>query len=359
MIAYALLLAFVLLCAIMLKGRIIKRKTFVYICVLVMAIVVGFRAPSVGEDTKSYLDLAESVDNMSFSDILATFPRSIYSTTAWGYANKVETFFLLFAKITMVLFGSSQMLLVIMAFSTFILFGKFILDNTTNVVMAVLILLCESIFMQSFNLGRQLFFVLISIQSYKYIKSREYKPAILIILFSSLFHLTSLLYALIVPIFIFDKKRYKVAYSFFASLFIISVIPFYNLIFSSVSTYYAAYFLNGSFNFAISGTFILWCAILVLIFFSHFTNKIEPEEYNLIAVYFIYLALSIIGFIFPFLDRISMDFRLFIILLIPSLVAHFKRKDKRILNTVFIVLLFASYFAYANTVSRYYLMFFS
>ena len=85
--------------------------------------------------------------------------QTTYSTTAWGYANKVETFFLLFAKITMVLFGSSQMLLIIMALSTFVLFGKFILDNTTNVVMAILILLCESIFMQSFNLGRQLFSV--------------------------------------------------------------------------------------------------------------------------------------------------------------------------------------------------------
>ena len=184
---YIYILNFILICIMGVLCVYCKKnyKLFIIFSFLIMALTVGFRGAFVGEDTKMYLNVALASENMSFGEIISGFPKSTWSLDIHGYPNKIETIYLLYNKIIMILTGHPQLVLIITALITSWGFGKFIYDNSKDVFLSTYVFLCEVFFMSLFNLMRQMLAISIGINSYTHFKRGEYKKG-LVLIFSAI-----------------------------------------------------------------------------------------------------------------------------------------------------------------------------
>jgi len=139
MTIYIVELLILLLLGVLLYGKIIKNKTFVILAFTMMALVLGLRAPSVGEDTQHFIDIFNYARNVSWKKVFTSGTDVVYAIV-YGVDLKVETGYLILNKIVGIFTDDGQWLIFIVAILTCGLFGKFILDN------------CEDVFLRHISL---------------------------------------------------------------------------------------------------------------------------------------------------------------------------------------------------------------
>lgn len=136
---YIFILIYVLFFIFIYIYKIIPKEIFFLFIWIALSLVLGLRAASVGEDTLSYLRMAESVRTISWQQIFSIFPRGKYFS---NYSGSVEIGFALLAKIVITLFKHNQSFLIVISAITIYFFLSFINKNTTgrkNIAFAVFI----------------------------------------------------------------------------------------------------------------------------------------------------------------------------------------------------------------------------
>ena len=329
-------------------------KIFLFLSFLIMALVLGFRGNNVGEDTQMYLSIANATEGLSFMDILSEFPESTWSVDIHGYHNKVETFYLLFNKLIIILTGEAQWILIITALISCFGFAKFIYDNSSDIFISTYVFLCESIFMNAFNITRQTLAMSIAINSYTCIKNKEYIKALFLILIASLFHKSALIYLFLFLIFIMNNKGISSKYILIGCIVITQSIPILYKIVMKFSPYYASYFQDGFWKASANGIIILWIFEWCMLAYMCFKGIKNIDEYMIVACTSIYLSIEIIALKYTGISRIALYFKPFILLLFTMFKKYFKKKDRFIYIIFIFTILAILYFKSAGSTSRIY-----
>ena len=356
------------LCTVLTAGFSYKYKLkpsyFMWITFIGMTILLGLRGISVGEDTQMYIAIAESAAKLSWKDILASFPTTEWRFISYGnfggYSEKIETLFMIYNKIIMLLFRNPQMVLVITAIITNILMMNFIVDNVKNtqdIYMATYIYMCDSFFMNSFNAMRQIFAISIGVQSIKKLKEKKYKQAIIIVLIATCIHQSAILVLVLDYLFMMRNKRSRYKYFLAGILIFPVVLPMIVKIIGRISYKYASYLQLSFWKSQIQGTIFLWIFIVIGIFIIVISKKSDDYDWWLVYLATLYIGIELIGIRLTMLTRLAMYFRVGLILLFPMATKYFKKNSAYLYKMAIYMLMTISYFSYAHSPARLYTFF--
>ena len=365
MIIYFVLLAIIAILLALNYKKVISKKTALLSCVLLMAIIVGLRSSTVGGDTSAYLRCYQLSSKITYKDIFSSFPYASYYEYDYGYSEKIETVFLLYSKILMSIFKSEYAVQFITALLTFVLFGLFIKNNSDNYRLPILILLCEYVFFYSFNGVRQFLSIAIALQAIKYLRKRTsiFKP-IIIVAFASLFHISTLFFFLLFPLFIFKRGKNSLIFSVILAFSVaVLYIPFMKVLSSFLPFFnrYNSYIGMSLWGYSLGGTTLMWLFVLVL-FFLNFINKgsLKKQDYVFMSIYLLYLVFELLTISQTIFSRLVSDLRVFNILIIPYLMSNVSKSSKYglLYKFVLMILLLGQFYSYASLESRMYSFFF-
>ncbi|WP_394897536.1 EpsG family protein [Clostridium perfringens] len=353
MLIYILLLIYIFFIGYIFRIKIKNRKYFLVLAFLVMALIVGFRSASVGEDTLMYIDVAKASKHLSWNEILLGFPKSTWSINEYGFSNKIDTLFLLLNKLIMTIFNQPHMVIIICSIFINALFAKFIYDNTDSVFLATIVYLCDSIFMMSFNGMRQCLAISLAIQSHKKFKEKQILKGVLWIISGGLIHQSALIYLLFIPFWFIKNKRKSLKYIFILAITLPNIITFIEKLVLIFSPYYASYLNTSFWSVSLGGTLLLWLFIIIIIIYLLLIKFNNDELYILIYYLLFYLSFEIIGMKFTTISRVALFFRTYLILFIPLSGKYMNKNKIYFYFTVFILFIF-EFISYASSQSRIY-----
>ena len=339
----------------------LSRQVFLFLSLSAMALIVGLRGTTVGEDTSMYLGLYEKAAAVQWSDIFHNFfSRTVFEIYSYGYQDTVESSFLALCKICNIILKDGHLFLLFISALTYILFGKFIYDNTDHVVFATLVLLCESVFMSSFNGIRQLLSIAIALQSYKYIRQKDYIHTIAWVIPAYLIHNSSIIALLLIPIeLIKDKHETKwFKYITISSVFLpFAIITLSNTIIRFFPRY-RLYFIINYWENSVGGAVILLAIEALLIVYLYYKKFPVSDSFKLSCFVLIYISLEITGYQITMFSRLASLFRSFLILFFPCAIQVFKGKNRWAIRGIILIALFFMYYSFASSPSRLYSLYF-
>lgn len=353
---YIILFISILLYGLLFLKLFNKKETFLFVSFLSMSLVLGFRDVSVGEDTLHFMDIFNSCPYIEWKTILSS------TDTVWanvyGVELSVESGYLLINKIIYCFTHNFQWVLIIISALTCFNIANFIYQNSRNVFISTYIFLCESLYMQSFNLMRQMLALSIGINSYTCLKKREYKKALLLLLISFLIHKSSIILLLLIPICMVNNYKRAIKYILFGSVITAGIFPIIIELVSNFIPRYASYFGTNYWQTSIGGTVILWILQIIVCIYMYTKGIKDKNTFIAIVCTAIYLSMEIVGIKISAFSRISLYFRSFVILLLPEFFRYLSKRFRRIWCIVFLVILAIAFFRYAGIESRIYSFFF-
>lgn len=316
------------------EGQPKRKKLFFLISSILLIAILGFRGKYVGEDTITYIKIANSVEWLSWKEILSQFPRSSYGRIVYAdgsyYTETMETGYLILNKIVMQIFHNPLYVQLLVATIICIGFMKFIYDNSENVFLSVWVFLCESLYISSFNGQRQLLAMAISIQAYTYVKNEKYMKACIYILIGALFHASALIYFLLLLISMIKKYKTGIKVSIVAMGVATVSLSAIAQIVSYIFPRYASYFHNSYWRGSVGGTVLVW-AIEIFIFIVIYRSEISNyQDYVCLAILPLYLGMEIIGIQLTAIGRVALYFRAFMILLFPGFLKYLKNRELKL-----------------------------
>lgn len=340
------------ICLYILKNK----KAFLSFAFFVMSFILGARANSVGEDTQHFIDIFNISKNFSIIDIVKSGTETVYEV-GYNYELKIENGYFLINKLISTFTNNAQYLLFIIAILTCFLFAKFIYDNTDNVFIATQIFLCESIYMSSFNLMRQMLAIAIGIHSYTLLKNNRYMKAFFIILCAMMFHKSAVV--LFIFYLLFLIKDYKKLIKYLILGIFVFIICFQNFvdIFCGIFPKYTNYFYNNYYNLSANGQLILYLFEIAICFFIYIKGIKEKEVGIQVSLIILYLFFEFLGFKIVAFSRIALYFRGFLILLFPNFLSYLKRNMYMFYIFVVLILITLLFLSYAKSDARIYQIF--
>lgn len=358
MIIHIIELLFVAFMSLLYKAKIINRKTFIRISFFSMAFVVGSRAPSVGEDTQHFISVFNISKTIPWKTCLTSGFDVVFSNVY--SARKIEAGYLLLNKIVAEISSNEQLILYAVAAGTFIFFGKFIYDNYRNPVIPTFYILCESLYMNSFSLMRQILAIAIVVQAYTLINKKQKIRAVLFAIFAFMIHKSVLVMFLI---FYYERVKKKKTLIKITSVFTILIVLFYNQIVKIIIfavPRYATYFNDTIYDSSLglgAFVFIAFEIIISILLFRKRNLEAENDVYESISIMIPYLALEIIGLRLALFSRAAMVYKPLIARIYIDGQFAFSKKSRNIYITIIFVLFVLMYLSYAGSPARYYTFF--
>ncbi|MBF0601918.1 EpsG family protein [Limosilactobacillus oris] len=364
MLIYIILLMAIFVYALLLRVKPESkslRKLFLFLSFGSCALVLGLRAYFVGEDTASYITIFNFTKSIPLCDILTNPSIKIPYFVDYNSSASVESGFLLWCKFIQILSNNPQVFLFLTASLTCFLFAKFIYDNCEeNVFFPTIVFLCESIFMNSFNIARQMLACAIAIQAYSLLKNNKYWKAILIILIAFAVHHTAIITIILIPLFWFFNNHKRNYFNYIA--IIISLVPIIlaempNLV-GSIFSGYSSYYVNrGSQNLIGLGTIVFIVIELVGIIYMHH-NEFKIDGSSRISLLIILsIAFELAGLKVAMFLRMALYFRAYLLLFFNKLFKTINPRYRFIFQLCILFLLILFYLSYANTPARKYSFF--
>lgn len=363
MTVYILELVFVLIMGMLLYCKKISKKNFLTVTFILFALVLGLRGSQVGEDTAHYIDVFEGCNAISWRAVFTSGTEVIYESTG-GIDRFMETGYIALNKLIRLFTGNAQWLIFIVACITCYLMAKFIYDNCTDMFFATYIYLCESLYMQSFNLMRQMLALAIGLQAYTVLKKhddlRGYMKAIMYIVVACLFHKSAIVLLALIPLWMIKNMQRALKYVIAGSVAFSFSMPILSRMISIFIPRYSSYLTTNYWESNIGGTAVLWLIEIIMCFFIYY-ERIQEDKQTFITVSStaIYIALELVGLQIVIFTRITLYFRSFLLFLFPYFTKHFRpRSDLRIVYKLGMMLLLSILFmSYASTPVRMYQFF--
>lgn len=369
---YALILGlFLILSLLTFKTR--KRisiNAYVFLLFGFMSLIAGLRGISVGEDTTAYWNIAKASRNAGVYDIIKNFPYSTWNVISYGvygsYNEKIETIYFLLNKIAVTIFGTPQAWLMCCAIATQFLMAKFILENTDNngdVFWGTLVYLCESSFFSQLNIMRQMLAIAIALQSVKHLKNRCFAKAIFWILFAGTIHVSSLIYIILIPLFLLSHNKKLPFFILIVSALLPSALPIFSTILPMIGMgRYSAYLQVNYWQSSIGGTVIVWILIAVLIGIMLKDKTRAPFDSILVSIMMIYISVEVTAISFTAIGRLAEYFRVFEILFFPTGLKYMSKQSQKVqfcIKSALVLLMLMSFYSYASNPARAYVNCFS
>lgn len=317
----------------------IKRKRFQTIAsAFGLWIVLALRSPLCGIDL--YNDGADTVSYYyAFSGVQT---RSLVELLDGEFAARcgMERAWIIYNKLVSACFSSFQFFLALTALIQIVLISKVIYRLSSHVTLSFMVFFALGIYLACFSTLRQTFAVSWTAYSFLYLIERRYVPFILLVVFSSFFHLSSLVFLLILPLMRMDfsfRKGIIALCGLFVLLPFLAVILNYLSLFLFAGNKYSAE--------ADGGGAVTMFFVYVTLFLISYLIKEESHIINILRiVIFMAVVGQSLGYISSgHLTRIAYYFSLYFMILIPYIldsIVHPQLKRVSILVSTFLLFAF-------------------
>lgn len=346
--------------------RVKYKQNYIYLIIFfsILALVIGLRGIEVGEDTASYINIAKVSSQMEWKQVFQSFPQVSWSRIdygMYGYTDlNVETMFLAFTKLIMQFFGNAQIVLLVISIVTCFFFARFIQHNTNNkeeIYIACFIFLCESMFMNCFNGIRQMLALSIGIQSFYWIKNKEYKKSVIWIMMATLLHLSAMVYLLLIPLHMIKSKKKHTGTIILICGISSALLIIFSVVIGAVFPVYAAYFTQNYWNVSLGGTTLIWILIIYQIIRVYKNEDANDNDYFLPYIMIVYITFEIISLRISIFSRFALYFRVFVLLFFAKEYVFVKFRYRKLFLTILFTLLIIAYLSYASSGTRIYSFF--
>ena len=304
------------------KNSAFSKKAYLFFVFVPLIFIAGFRAPSVGTDTASYIQHFRLISGTPWK-ALAQYNMD------FGYAvlNKAVSCFT----------DNPQILLILLSIITLSGFAIFIYKNSSNVCISTFLFIALYQYCTFFNTMRQYTAVMFICNAYYYLKNRKYSVFILLVCLAALFHMSALIF---LPVAFFSiikpRKIWLGALAVVGCGLIISFKPLLDLffrIFPQYAWYQSAQgYLEPK---GIDENIIIWVvqAILVFLSISLISRKSElslrehevKELYLLSAILIISIILNLLTVQVLIAHRLNFYFYIFMIIALPKMIQYWGR----------------------------------
>ena len=358
----------VLLIAILLYGMLLRlnpknknmKLLFLFLAFSSCTIVLGLRRFNVGEDTGEYMRIFS--ETIPLKTIL-TAPgfKLPYFTDQYGYSSSVESGFLLWCKFVHIFSNNPQVFIFLTAGLTCFLFAKFIYDNCKNdVFFPTMVFLCESSFMLSASLIREMLACSVALQAYSLLTQKKVCRATIILLIAYSIHNSAIVTLLWIPILLF-KPKHKTS-SFSLAMIGAVLLPFIAIsmqnvvtkLFPDYSLYYTKNYYQNSFG---VGTILLLTYEVIIILYMFRKRFIINNSDKISLMVLIYIAFEITGIKIVMMSRIAIYFRAYLILFFNKFFNGLSNNYKLLFKSFTLLLLILFYLSFAGNSSRIYSFF--
>lgn len=307
-----------------------KRHSYIWmnLCGILMAFVLGLRGIMVGKDTVRYYEsFVHALDRNAFSD--STIEQG------WRIINKVLRYFI----------QSPEFFIFIISATTvfFILNKIWKCRNSINIFVALLFYVGIYYF-QALNLMRMYFAMSILFFFFNYLLEKRYMRYVVIVLLTSLIHLSSLVMLMVVGLLYLYQRSKSQAIIVYA-LAMASAIPL-SLVFGDyiVIARYTDYASNNESSRQV-GIMLLfdYLPCFVMIYYA-IKNKLSNQWTDLLVVF------TLVAFLMRFWSyfitaagRLSAHFAILYVILIPYFVNHIRLYHRRVYPiTLLLLVIFAA-----------------
>lgn len=359
----------ILLIAVFAYGLLLKidnnskriRILFLFLSFFSFTLILGLRGINVGEDTPTYINIFNSCQDIPFSNLLAIHSLKVPYYTYQGYTYTIEVGFFIWCKLISLISGNAQFFLFCTAGITCFLFAKFIYDNCkSDVFYPTLIFLCESSFMLSFNLVRQMMACAIAVQAYKMLTNNKVFKPLIILSVAFLIHNTAIVTFILMLLLFFnghDKKHvFNLASMLAIFLPILTIISQGTIakLFPTYSLYYTNNYYQSSFGI---GSLLLIVIELSGIIYMYIKKFKVSETAGLSFLILVNIAFQIVGLKIVMLSRMAIYFRVYLMLFYNKLSDSMPQIYRKLFKGVLIIVLILFYLSFAHVDSRSYSFF--
>lgn len=312
----------------------LKRKTFLRISFLLLALVAGVRNNTVGIDTFQYYKNFKVISNLSFLE---------FGSMRYEYG------FSLVCKLLSYISSNPQILILVTSIFTNFCVMRFLYLNSKNVAFSVYTYILLNYYFSYMNIMRQAIAIAIILLFFEYLKKDEKAKFIIGVILASLFHFS----AIVCLSFLFlEKIKYKKSYKYiivpvFLILFIFGRDLF--LVIAQNSERFSIYI--GS-EFDVSnyfGALINFVVSILILFFGIYINRfdkesIEKNENNkewmlYFKLMICYAAFTLLEMRVSIFNRITPYFSVYTLIWIPNNLLKIKKAKDRFF-TSFLIFVF-------------------
>jgi hypothetical protein len=320
MIVYYFIVGIILFNQFLMYGKkVISKKIYCTMLGFCLFLVASLRKYTVGNDSSSYMYAFYRADSTSWENI--------------KFVGK-DPFFSYFMKIIGIFTNDHQIFFGVVAAIFSISISVFIYKYSEYPGISYLVLLSFEFFQFSMTGLRQILAISILLFSFPYLKNGKIIKYILLVGFSSLFHITALIFTILYPL-------RKLKFSFFSGIIFLLLFLSTKVI-GQPLVYYLASFLSErgyeNLNTGILNTLILnieYCALLILFLIFKKSYYLKDNQSEL------YIYIFCVGIFFQFLGpyeanifRIAMYFSIILTILIPNTLSAIKDRHIKVYGII-------------------------
>lgn len=304
-----------------------NKKTFVIIVCVQWILISGLRADSVGADTGNYMNIFDYHSSMSWTRVFSEIKNYFIGATSTDAYSGLEPLFVLFNKLVSVFTTNHVLYKFIVAIIFTVALGKYIYKYSTDPCLSFAIY--GSLFYNMFSLTgyRQVLAVALILYGYKFIRERKLIPFLVLVLISSLFHKTSLMFILL---YVLANKKLKPMYLLFIAMMFAVMLIFNNRIFNIVKNIFGYDEYAGNYGFKQLTFTILYSALTIVAFWKY--KDVVKEDPSALQLY---NGLLLSWIMFPFVLespsalRLVYNFGFVILPLVPKILKTFNEGNER------------------------------
>lgn len=290
----------------------INSSVFLSLSFFMIFLLMALRGPSVGADTANYMRYFIEVANLEWRGMFDGSWNNAYYSTEIGY--------MIFEKLISLFSRNTQVILVCSAALYLTCIYYFVNKFCYNHILAISVFLGIGSFLLAMNVMRQGIAVGIVCLSWCKLLEKKYKWSIFLFLLATSFHVSAIIF---LCFFVIHFIPANVKNFFICTLLLILVLLSGNEIIYRVLNFFPTYayrYGRGLWNISeANGVIILWIIIAIIIVEAVFTvnwKKIENHFlFEVLILCLAYLGTQIIGQSFDGMQRLSMYFQPFLILL--------------------------------------------
>ncbi len=248
------------------------KKWYLYLTVIQLTVLAGFRGYYVGFDTDSYTEIFNRI---------AVSNYSVLNTETW-----LEIGFVIYCKLISLFGGNAQCMIFLSSAIINISVCRFIYKYSIDVFMSVYLLMCFPYYYYSFDIIRYFIAISIILFFYKYIVERRFIATCIVIIFASTFHSGAIF--LFAFYFLYKFKLNAVNTIITVPIIVIVGLSFSELyiFFFSIGDVFGRYIYDSYWFGGSSGgyvTAIMYVVILILGIIAHSINRSDRKHTELIS----------------------------------------------------------------------------
>lgn len=325
-----------------------KYKNLICILVVVvLSLLIGLRAPHVGNDTITY--------HAMFTELNVYDNFFIVESFEYGYVILMR-FIGLFTE-------DSQIAIIVVAFLTVTPVIVTIFKRSEMPWLSVVLFFLLGIMGSQMNILRQALAMSIIFAGSKFLLDRKIIKYIILVLFAMLFHKTAIFALLIIPFLYIPVKNSVIALLLMFAIIITAVFPYLLGILGKLFPQYAVYLNSDYFNGSgwLASTFSIAILIMTLFLFLNYTrvplnrgytftfnlysNALQkPKTYAFEWAFVILLAGGIIAIAANIMDRITSYYMMFMLLFYPKIAKSIEYKPARNMFLFLLIVLYLTKF---------------